>query len=68
MELNVLRPAGDRVRVEVTDHGSGRPRRRRAPLQATTGRGLDMVHLLASDWGVRRLARGKAVWFELCSS
>lgn len=65
MELCVSRPADDRVRVEVTDHGAGCPKRRRASTEATTGRGLDMVHTLATDWGVRRVAGGKAVWFDL---
>lgn len=68
MELRVSRASTDRVRVEVFDHGSGNPRRRRAPAQATTGRGLDLVHVLATDWGVRRLAGGKTVWFELAAA
>lgn len=68
MELRVSRGSADRVRVEVFDHGPGKPRRRRPTVQATTGRGLDLVHVLAADWGVRRLAGGKTVWFELAAA
>jgi anti-sigma regulatory factor (Ser/Thr protein kinase) len=33
--------------------------------EATTGRGLAIVSILASDWGVETTAGGKRVWFEL---
>ena len=33
--------------------------------EATTGRGLGIVSILASDWGVERTDVGKRVWFEL---
>ena len=33
--------------------------------EATTGRGLAIVSILASDWGVETTVSGKRVWFEL---
>lgn len=33
--------------------------------EATTGRGLAMVSILASDWGVETTRAGKRVWFEI---
>jgi anti-sigma regulatory factor (Ser/Thr protein kinase) len=33
--------------------------------EATTGRGLAIVSILASDWGVETTDSGKRVWFEL---
>lgn len=65
MELTVRCDGAERVRVEVRDFGRGRPVRRHAPKRATSGRGLDMVYLLATDWGVEYLRQGKRVWFEL---
>lgn len=57
-----------RLRVEVRDHASRRPR----PCvptadDGTHGRGLMLVQALADDWGVEMQARagGKVVWFEL---
>jgi anti-sigma regulatory factor (Ser/Thr protein kinase) len=33
--------------------------------EPTTGRGLAIVSILASDWGVERLEHGKRIWAEL---
>jgi len=33
--------------------------------EATTGRGLAIVSILASDWGVETTPSGKRVWFEI---
>lgn len=33
--------------------------------EATTGRGLAIVSILASDWGVEKTRAGKRVWFEI---
>jgi anti-sigma regulatory factor (Ser/Thr protein kinase) len=57
------RPRG--LRVEVGDHGPplfvpGAP----TPA-STSGRGLQLVDALASEWGTSRDATGKVVWFEL---
>ena len=54
------------IRVEVSDQGLGTPKLRRPPPSQPTGRGLQIVELLADDWGVRQAAdssRGKTVWF-----
>jgi anti-sigma regulatory factor (Ser/Thr protein kinase) len=56
----------DKIRVEVSDHGTGTPRVGRPPPSQPTGRGLQIVELLADEWGVREAAdtgRGKTVWF-----
>ena len=53
----------DRVRVTVTDSGTG------VPLAGTgddpSGRGLVLVETLATSWGWDSLPVGKAVWFEI---
>jgi len=54
------------LRVTVRDdQGDGEPRVRHADADATSGRGLEIVQMLASRWGVARDHDGKAVWFEL---
>lgn len=55
----------DRVIVAVSDddphHSPLRPDR--GPM-ATSGRGMRLVELLASSWGVEVLSSSKVVWFE----
>ena len=66
MVLSVSHDPGS-LHVEVEDH-DGAPlvaRRHPAPCDQVSGRGLDLVSTLASSWGVRPTAAGKAVWFEL---
>lgn len=54
------------IRVEVTDDSSGRPVLRHPPADSTSGRGMEIVDALASQWGVDALpAGGKSVWFEV---
>ena len=55
--------AGERLHVEVSDHGGTRP----MPWDPEMpGRGLRTVCVLATDWGVRRLDDdGRASWFDL---
>ncbi|MDH6139491.1 MULTISPECIES: ATP-binding protein [Kitasatospora] len=55
----------NRLRIEVSDGGTGLPRPRAADADATGGRGLLLVDALADDWGVRLRASGKVTWFEL---
>jgi serine phosphatase RsbU (regulator of sigma subunit)/anti-sigma regulatory factor (Ser/Thr protein kinase) len=55
----------DRLRVEVTDGHPGRPVRRDARTDASSGRGLLLLDRLAAGWDVRRTPDGKLVWFEL---
>jgi anti-sigma regulatory factor (Ser/Thr protein kinase) len=55
------------VRVEVTDDGGAVPAPRWACDEDEGGRGLLIVDLLATRWGVtpRRPGPGKTVWFEI---
>ncbi|GGS89692.1 ATP-binding protein [Planobispora rosea] len=64
----VLRLGGDGVQVygELFDPGRGAPRMREAGMDATGGRGLQIVDALADDWGVSwPESGGKIVWFVL---
>lgn len=54
-----------RLRVEVRDFATRRPRPRPASGDATDGRGLVLLEALADAWGVRAHGVGKSVWFEL---
>ncbi len=53
------------VRVEVGDDNSRHPQVQPRDDGALDGRGLFIVDLLATRWGVRDTASGKLVWFEL---
>ena len=57
--------SGDDVRVEVWDTGAGVPQVRDPTTSTFYGRGLQIVHRLADQWGVEQPdpARGKGVWF-----
>jgi anti-sigma regulatory factor (Ser/Thr protein kinase) len=57
----------DRIRVEVSDRGAGRPEVRSPTPSEPNGRGLQIVGLLADEWGVSDLddGSGKTVWFEV---
>ena len=53
------------VRVSVTDESIQElPDIRLASLDATGGRGLNVVDALACAWGVDHHQQGKVVWFE----
>jgi PAS domain S-box-containing protein len=69
-ELQVVVEATERwVRVEVVDGNPQLPARRSYDDEAQTGRGLEMVELLAADFGMEPLVDdGKRVWFRLGSS
>lgn len=54
-----------RLRVSVFDDSHRLPQVADASLDETSGRGLQLVEMLASAWGVETEDRGKAVWFEL---
>ena len=77
IEMVLLR---DAVRLSVEDDGAvpiqavtprpsfpdlDDPTELRLEDEATTGRGLGIVSILASDWGVERTPVGKRVWFEI---
>jgi anti-sigma regulatory factor (Ser/Thr protein kinase) len=54
-----------RLRVEVADSSEQIPVPGSPLSSATSGRGLQLVEALASDWGTTREGQGKTVWFEL---
>lgn len=56
------------VRIEVRDHGSGRPRVLSPGPDEPSGRGLAIVQALAESWGVIPAEAGKIVWFALGDS
>ncbi|TNY35622.1 ATP-binding SpoIIE family protein phosphatase [Thermomonospora catenispora] len=60
-----LRRGSTSVWVEVFDSDLRLPRIRSAGETDEGGRGLYLVDQLATRWGVRPTADGKAVWFEL---
>ena len=54
------------IRVEATDRGTGEPAVRSPGPSDPTGRGLQIVDMLAKDWGVEHLpGAGKTVWFTV---
>lgn len=59
----LLKP--DTLRIEVSDSGAGIPGRQDAEGDATSGRGLSMVEILSSSWGIDEVEGGKTVWFEV---
>ena len=59
----LVRP--DAVRIEVGDDNSRHPQRIERQDDALDGRGLDILDLLATRWGVVDDVAGKVVWFEV---
>lgn len=53
------------IRVEVSDTSPRVPEPTTPGPESQTGRGLAVVASQASDWGARRTAHGKIVWFEV---
>ena len=62
-----LRLDRDRLRVEVTDSSPSLPELSDPGPEQASGRGLQIVQLLAARWGANASPRrlGKTVWFEL---
>ncbi len=60
-----LRRGAESVWVEVFDPDLRLPRLRTARATDEGGRGLYLVEQLATRWGSRPTAEGKAVWFEI---
>jgi anti-sigma regulatory factor (Ser/Thr protein kinase) len=60
-----LRRTGSELVVEVRDRAVYRPRRRRADDDDESGRGLQIVSVLADRWGSRATGTGKSVWFSV---
>jgi serine/threonine-protein kinase RsbW len=64
-ELTIAR-TGQTIRVEATDGAGGNPTMRSPKPTDPTGRGLKIVDMLSSRWGVERGDRhGKTVWFTV---
>ena len=62
-EVAVTRTAGE-IRVEATDSSAGEPTLRSPAPTDPSGRGLQIIDMLAADWGVERVTGGgKTVWF-----
>ena len=53
------------VRVAVGDDNSRHPRLQTQDAEALDGRGLQILELAASRWGVVEDGLGKVVWFEV---
>ncbi|HSK55134.1 MAG TPA: ATP-binding protein [Jiangellales bacterium] len=65
IRLHVMVTA-EQIRIEVCDQAGLQPRLRTHSVSATTGRGLRMLKVLASSWGVDELeGGGKMVWATL---
>jgi anti-sigma regulatory factor (Ser/Thr protein kinase) len=61
-----LEVAPDRVVVGVQDEGAGQPAPRQPDVSEVNGRGLALVAMLATEWGVRPgPGGGKVVWCVL---
>lgn len=61
----IVRYDGERLRVEVGDGSRAMPLKRSPELDDVGGRGLVLVDVLASSWGVLATLEGKRVWFEV---
>jgi anti-sigma regulatory factor (Ser/Thr protein kinase) len=53
------------ARVEVTDGFGALPLARGPEISRTSGRGIMLLDLLATRWGVTPVGEGKTVWFEV---
>jgi len=62
--LRVTIDAG-RILVEVGDDNSRHPREVKPDVHALDGRGMAIMTVLATRWGVRDEPIGKTVWFEV---
>jgi anti-sigma regulatory factor (Ser/Thr protein kinase) len=53
------------VRLCVRDGSRHRPILRRYDVGDVTGRGLALVEMLATEWGIDEMPNGKSVWCEI---
>jgi anti-sigma regulatory factor (Ser/Thr protein kinase) len=62
--LVTIRRTQTEIRVELTDYGNGRPALLPMTSAVANGRGLALVNMLATHWGVTAETQpGKTVWF-----
>ncbi len=59
---------GNGLRMSVADSSPHGPSVRTYDTDATTGRGMHLVEVLAERWGLERRPGGKAVWCEIVAS
>jgi serine/threonine-protein kinase RsbW len=59
----------EEIRIEATDRGGGEPRMRSPGPTDPTGRGLQIVDMLSTDWGYeRQVEAGTTVWFTVAAA
>ena len=64
-DLTITRAGGD-IRIEATDGAGGTPQMRSPKPTDPSGRGLKIIDMLSSEWGVdQRAGDGKTVWFTV---
>jgi len=64
-----IRRSADEIRIEATDGGRGEPVLRSPGPSDASGRGLQIIDMLASAWGIDPLREGgKTVWFRLAAA
>jgi hypothetical protein len=67
-DLTIIRAAGD-IHVEATDAAPGTPAMGSPKPTDLSGRGLRIVDMLSTRWGVERGGGpGKTVWFTICEA
>jgi len=60
-----LRRAREHLLIEVSDTATAVPRKLRPTSSDAHGRGLQLVAIMADEWGTRPIRDGKSVWCEL---
>jgi len=66
--LSVHRSEGDIVTISVHDDSAYLPRLRQHTIDATTGRGLELLDRLADEWHIESEGDGKCVVFTISAS
>ena len=65
VSLRIVREGARQVRIAVRDGSPHPPLRRRSGADSTSGRGIELLELLASSWTVEVTDAGKTVEFCL---
>ena len=60
-----VRRASEHLLVEVSDTATAVPRKLRPTSSDVHGRGLQLVAMMADEWGTRPIHDGKSVWCAL---
>jgi anti-sigma regulatory factor (Ser/Thr protein kinase) len=60
-----LRHAREHLLIEVDDTATAVPRKLRPTANDVHGRGLQLVAIMADEWGTRPIHDGKSVWCAL---